>query len=284
MGQKVIVEKVQLNKIKLARNSRLNVKKEELAGLMQSIKEIGLLQPIGVVKRPGGTFEVCYGNRRFMACSKLGFSHIPAVVHEEKKESDVDIKNLTENIQRRQINLTEAGRYIDLLNRQGLTNKEISIRLGVTSGYVGDCLRAFQEVPVELQSKLEVRAHGGSKLNAPGTFSIKTANAITSARRRFRLDKQQTKDLFELAPEAKFVPENVSQYAMAIKEGVKGKKVFDVVEPIRYVQANIGISQKEHDRLYEKYVAKGPFKGLGALLRAILEGKVHEKVRVARDG
>ena len=46
----VAITNLSLNKIKLARNSRMSVTDEEIAGLMQSIKEVGLLQPIGVEK------------------------------------------------------------------------------------------------------------------------------------------------------------------------------------------------------------------------------------------
>jgi len=63
------VEEIPVKKIKLGSNSRLDIEKEELDGLMTSIQEVGLLQPIGV--RPAGAkFEVTYGNRRFLACRK----------------------------------------------------------------------------------------------------------------------------------------------------------------------------------------------------------------------
>lgn len=51
------VKELPVNKIKLGRNSRLDIKNEELSGLMQSIESEGLLQPIGVVKRGRG-YEV----------------------------------------------------------------------------------------------------------------------------------------------------------------------------------------------------------------------------------
>ncbi len=126
-GQKVEIKELPMNKIKIGRNSRMSVSKEDLSGLMQSINSTGLLEPIGVIKaKTGDSYQIAYGNRRFMAFSKLGLHSIPAVIHEYKNENDVDVKNLAENVQRRNISLAEIGRYASILEGEGLGKKGIS--------------------------------------------------------------------------------------------------------------------------------------------------------------
>lgn len=269
MGKGVTVQKLQMNKIKIAKNSRLDIKDDEIAGLMLSIKEEGLLQPIGVIKNGSG-FNVCYGNRRFLACSKLGLSHIAAIVHVSEKESDADIKNLTENIQRRNISLQEAGRYFEILKGQGLTKKEMAARIGVTESYVASCISAYQEVPKEFRNDLELRIKGDKKTTY-GKIAIKTARKIITAGKTMKLSESQIKELFKASKKTdEFQPESVNKYALALKNG--HKNVFDSVEKLKYVRFQFCITEKHHAELMAKYVDSGPFNSMTDLLTAILRG------------
>jgi ParB/RepB/Spo0J family partition protein len=280
MGKAVTVQKLKLNKIKLGKNSRLSISKEELSGLMQSIKELGLLQPIGVVKNGDG-YEVCYGNRRFMACSKLGFTNIPAIVHEKKKESDIDLKNLTENIQRRNISLSEAGRYLELLLAGGLSESEAAVRMGVAKSYVRSALAAYREVPTKYRKDLEINVSGGRPKKTPGKITVSVANAISNARRRCRLTAEETEKLFDLAKDEKFQIENTQHYALALKEGKKNPLL--VVDKLKYISVRFAITQDEHDRLMRDFVIDGPFQSINGLIRAILEGKKSVKISLGRQ-
>ena len=59
----------------------------ELDDLVGSIRENGLLQPIMVVKKPGGdTYDLLAGHLRLAACKKLGWKTIPAVVMDSTRE------------------------------------------------------------------------------------------------------------------------------------------------------------------------------------------------------
>ena len=243
---------------------------------MQSIKEQGLLQPIGVVKSGSG-FEIAYGNRRFMATSKLGLSHIPAIVHEAKKRSDVDLKNLTENIQRRNISLQEAGRYIGLLRGEGLTVAEISVRLGVSSGYVDSCVKAYNEVPKEFRDDLEVKVT--NKKMTPGKIAMKTARKILTASKSYRLSEAETKKLFAAAKSnEKFEESAVPRYAAALKHGKTN--FIDSVKPLYNLQPHFLITTEHADELKAKYVDDGPFSSLTQLLRAVLRGEKSVKIDI----
>jgi ParB/RepB/Spo0J family partition protein len=272
----VQIQRMALNKIKIGRNSRMHVDAGELDGLMESIKEEGLLQPIGVMKNGTG-FEICYGNRRFMACSKLGMSHIPVIVHDKKKAHDIDIKNLTENIQRRNISLAEAGRYIQLLKGEGLKNREISVRLGVRESYIDNCLKAYSHVPAKFRDDLEVPVPGAKV--APGKINIRDANAIVSAEKSYRLTAEQRDALFRAAKtDDSFEAKNVPKYAAALKRGAKDP--LKAVRPTKQIGLRFFIDEDEFDRLTKKYVDEGPFRSIAGLAIAILKGEKNEKIKV----
>lgn len=272
----VMVQNIPLNKIKLGKNSRLSIRDEDFAGLMMSIKDQGMLQPIGVVRRKTG-YEICYGNRRFLACSKLGYSKIPAIVHEDSTEANIDLKNLTENIQRRNISLTEAGRYIQLLMDQKLTKKEIAARLGVSTGYVESCLSAYNEVPEEYRSDLEVQ-RGSAKL-PPGKISITTAQKIITARKNLGLTKAETKKLYEAAKtNENFKPQNTWRYASALKNGKAN--FVDSVKAAKHVSVNFSLTEEDYDKLYTKYVIDGPYSTLSPFFRDVLAGKRSVRIPV----
>jgi ParB/RepB/Spo0J family partition protein len=271
---------IPLNKIKLGKNSRSTVSDDEIAGMMASIKENGLLQPIGVVKSKTTGYEIVYGNRRFLAVSKLGYSKISCVIKNNKDEKENDIQNLTENIQRRNITLTEAGRYMKLLSDQGLNPKEIAARIGVANGYVESCLRAWEDVPKKFHDKLVVKTTN-DRSRIPGKITITDSRAITSASKTYALKPDQRDFLFlESMSNPEFKTENIKKYAAALSEGSKDP-VKDTPQ-VRNIQVRGWISEKEESRLEKKYITKGPFNSMGAVLIAILRGEISERVEITR--
>ena len=141
---------VRIDKLKLDENSRARVE-ENLSELMESIKQIGLIQPITIRKKD---YLVICGNRRLTACKKLGYKTIKAVVKDNVDDEDVLVMNLTENIQRKNINSIEIGRICQILAEKGLSLQEISSRLGISSGRVKICLSAYKQTPKEFRDKV----------------------------------------------------------------------------------------------------------------------------------
>jgi len=276
MKGNVQIKEVSLNKIKLARNSRKDIRDEELAGLMSSIRQVGLLQPIGVVKS-GAAYEVIYGNRRFLAVSKLGMSKIPAIVHEHKNQAEGDLKNLTENIQRRNIGLVEAGRYIYLLKQQGLSNAEEGVRLGVDRSYILACVSAYADVPKAYQQDVVVNT-SKNRRRVAGKISIGVAQAIITATKKEGLNQYKER-LFELAKaEDRFEMRDVPRYAAALKEGVKNP--VQELDRARRVEVQFYIQDSYNQTLYEKHVTRGPFKSLNGYFVSVLRGEHANNLKV----
>lgn len=276
----ITITKMPLNKIKIGRNSRANIDKDELEGLMESIKHIGLLQPIGVVKTAGG-YDIAYGNRRFLACSKLGMTHIAAIIHTSKKASDVDIKNLAENVQRKNISLTEIGRYVKLLKGEGLSGAEIAIRLGASANYVKICEEAYSNVPAEFREDI-VHSTEGKKRVAPGKIATNVALKIMNAKRSYGLTNSDEKKLFKAAKsDDNFEYRSIQKYAKQLKSG--NDDFVNSTKPIKHIRLDFSISQDQYDKIQVKYVDDGPFNSVPALLKAVLMGKVALHIDILSD-
>lgn len=285
-GGAVEIRVVKLNQIKLSRNSRMTIRDEELTGLMSSIKEEGLLEPIGLVKVDAGYYEICYGNRRFLACSKLGYKEIPAVVHEIKDARDIDMKNLAENIQRRSINLHEAGRYMAMLSENGLTQAEISIRLGVSTSYVNSCLMSYNGVPREFRKDLEVRvSYSGKTAPEKGKISIRAARDIVSAQKSGFLTAQQSKELLKAARDnPKFATSHLPAYIAGINKGKKD--VVSTIEAGGYKQVYVRflIKETDYNKLKDKHFGEeGAFKNMADLCLAILRGEKSVQIPLIKN-
>ncbi len=113
---------------------------EALKELADSIREKGVLDPVWL--RPSGEmFELIAGERRFRAAQVAGLLEIPALLHEV---SDLEARELAliENLQRADLDLIEeAEGYRDLMREAGLTQEEVSRRIGKARATVANALR-----------------------------------------------------------------------------------------------------------------------------------------------
>ena len=138
------------------KNPREVFDEEELAELVHSIKEFGLLQPI--VVRPAADddgYELIMGERRWRAAAKAKLRTIPAIVRDTADE-DMLRDALLENIHRVQLNpLEEAAAYQQLLEEFGVTQGELADRLGRSRPVITNTIRLVQ-LPVGVQKRVAV--------------------------------------------------------------------------------------------------------------------------------
>jgi ParB family chromosome partitioning protein len=156
-----------------AQQPRVEFRDEDLAELVVSIREIGVLQPI--VVRPlagavegGPQYELIMGERRLRATKKLGLASIPAVI---KNTADEDMLRdaLLENLHRANLNpLEEASAYQQLLSDFGITQEELGGRLGRSRPQITNTLRLLR-LPEPIQRQV-----------AAGVLSAGHARAILS--------------------------------------------------------------------------------------------------------
>jgi ParB family chromosome partitioning protein len=119
---------------------RKNFDEESLRELADSIKEVGILQPL-TVKEVAGGYEIIAGERRWRAARLAGLSTVPVIV---KKYSELEAVEaaLIENLQRVDLNpLEEAQTYKRLSAEFNLNQEEIASRVGKSRAVVANAMR-----------------------------------------------------------------------------------------------------------------------------------------------
>ena len=130
--------------------------KAALEELASSIKENGLLQPILVREGAEGRYQIIAGERRFRASKLAGLSDIPAIILEKDDRRAAEIA-LIENIQREDLNpIEEAMAFKALAEEYGLTQEELSERVGKSRSAIANAVRLL-DLPADV---LEMVANG----------------------------------------------------------------------------------------------------------------------------
>ena len=129
--------------------------KEALEELSASILENGLLQPILVREYGDGRYQIIAGERRFRASKLAGLTEIPAIVL-EKNDKDAAQIALIENIQREDLNpLEEALAYKSLAEEYGMTQEELSAKVGKSRSAIANSVRLL-DLPEEILTLVAV--------------------------------------------------------------------------------------------------------------------------------
>jgi len=135
---------------------RENFDEEKLKELADSIREIGLINPISVKKTDEGYLLVS-GERRLRAVKLLGLEKIQATLYEKLSETDENLLlqlALIENIQREDLNPMElSDSYQKLLSDFNLTQEQIAEKVTKQRSTVANFLR-LQKLPVEIKISL----------------------------------------------------------------------------------------------------------------------------------
>ncbi|GAA1761565.1 ParB/RepB/Spo0J family partition protein [Agromyces humatus] len=139
---------------------------EDLAELVHSVREFGVLQPIVVRPHPDlpGKYELVMGERRLRATKEAGLGSIPAVVKDTANE-DMLRDALLENLHRSQLNpLEEASAYQQLLADFGITQEELASRIGRSRPQISNTLRLLKlPEPVQLRVAAGVLSAGHAR-------------------------------------------------------------------------------------------------------------------------
>ncbi|CCQ48324.1 parB-like partition s domain protein [Pseudarthrobacter siccitolerans] len=124
---------------------------DDMAELVHSVREIGVLQPIVVRKSTesgGEPFELVMGERRWRAVQAAGLETIPAIVR-DTTDDDLLRDALLENLHRSQLNpLEEAAAYQQLLEDFGTTHEQLADRIGRSRPQVSNTLRLLKLPPL----------------------------------------------------------------------------------------------------------------------------------------
>lgn len=125
-----------------------------LQELAQSIREVGIIQPLIVRPLSEGKYEVIAGERRLRAARIAGLTSVPVVVRSASPESTLEIA-LIENIQREDIGPIECAKaYRRLIDEFGLTQEQVADKVGKARTSVANTLRLLR-LPKKVIAGLE---------------------------------------------------------------------------------------------------------------------------------
>ena len=127
---------------------------EAMNELADSIREIGIIQPITLRKLDDSTYEIIAGERRWRASKQAGLTQIPAYIRTADDENVMEMA-LIENIQREDLNAVEiALAYQHLLEQYELTQDRLSERVGKKRTTITNYLRLLK-LPAAVQVGLQ---------------------------------------------------------------------------------------------------------------------------------
>lgn len=153
------------------RQPRTLMDEEALAGLADSIREHGVLQPL-IVTRSGSGYTLIAGERRWRAAKLAGLKTVPALVKDSSSQQMLELA-LVENIQRQDLGpLEEAAAYRQLLQEHRLTQEEVARRVGKSRSAVANSLRLLNlppEAREALAQGLITEGHARTLLSLPTT-------------------------------------------------------------------------------------------------------------------
>jgi ParB family chromosome partitioning protein len=172
---------------------RQRVEQQALQELADSIAVHGVLQPILVTETLDG-YQLVAGERRVRAAQMAGLDHVPAVIRQMAARDQLAIA-LVENIQRADLNaMEEAMAYRQLADEFGLTQEEISNKVGKARSTVTNTLRLLELDAAVREALLQgaiSEGHGRALLGTSAAIQRQLAQAIQAR----NLSVRQTEEL-----------------------------------------------------------------------------------------
>ncbi len=177
------INEVLLSEIEANPNQpRREFDQEALQELANSIKEIGIIQPITLHQVAENKYQIIAGERRWRASQLAGLTAIPAYIRTIKDASVMEMA-LVENIQREDLNAIEiALAYEQLVAQSGMTQEKVAERVGKSRTAVTNYMRLLRlpaQVQMALQKKSIDMGHARALLSIDSpSLQIKLFNEI----------------------------------------------------------------------------------------------------------
>lgn len=208
---------------------RRDFTQDQLDELAASIKEKGVIQPLIVREREGGTYEIVAGERRWRASQLAQLHELPVVVREYNDTEVLEIA-IIENIQRADLNpVEEAAGYRALMDRFGHTQEKLSEALGKSRSHIANVMRLLQ-LPEDVLELLKTGALSSG--HARALITSEDASALAKKVVKGGLSVRQTEALAKAAQNKPSEPKPAAP---------KPKKDADTVALEGDLSANLGM-------------------------------------------
>jgi len=245
---------------------------DQMKTLVNSIREHGILQPIIVCPSKKG-YKIIAGERRWRAANILGLKDMPVIIKNADSEKVLEIA-LVENIQREDLNpIEKAHAFLDLKNNFGLTQEQISLKVGQDRSSVANIIRLL-DLPEKIQDFV-----------SRGTISMGHARALLPLKdpkkqKTFcdriiadRLSVRQTEDL--IASNIKKIPQPSSKVPDDSKAGPLEKlpHILDLEDKLReIIGAKVSIKEKSgRGKIVIEFAKNAQFENIMNKLKTLME-------------
>ena len=232
---------------------------ESLRELANSIKELGVIQPI-TVRKIGENFQLVSGERRFRASKFIGNKSIPAYIRTANDQEMLEMA-LVENIQRKNLDPIEVAlSYQRLIDEIQLTQEELSVRVGKKRSTVTNYLRLLKLDPIVqtgIRDGFISMGHGRALINVQNVADqLNIYEKIISN----KLSVRQTEDLVKSlkVDKKKEVKKHLPKYiknSLSEINSYLGKKV------------NVSINEKGKGKISIPFHSKEDFERIKNLLK-----------------
>jgi len=226
---------------------------DDISGLMENINHIGLLQPIGVAYEDNKA--ICaFGHRRLMACKKLGWKTIDAVIlpNKDMTEADYLTINAAENLMRRDPTVYDLGSVFEHLLNEGLNTVEISKRLSLPVVRINECLSEYKRIPEEYRKKVVFKDSQKTR-NDKSQIGLATASQIGSVQRKYGLSKEEVKKIYDLAYMAQYNLREIELLASLLKKGYSLSEAKKNVESYSMKTVYLVLNKSEWQKYEREY-------------------------------
>ena len=238
-----------------------NIRQRELgdiAGLMQSIKNHGLMQPIGVKETNDGKYVLIWGFRRLEAHKKLGYNLIDAIIFFKKDQIMLEemfyVLNASENLHRKDITFLEFGRVCKILS-QTMNRSEIASRLGVSKRKVDIYFDSILRIPEKYQNK--IRVFGGNNERTNGYLPYSTVAMVSKIRGMTADQKEkflETVNLEELTYQQVRIISMLTSSGLPIESAIKKANDYQVSSFQVLIRKDKAEKVKKTHKTVQKYI------------------------------
>jgi len=270
------IQDIEINKIKQIENIRLRIKEKDVHTLMASIKQDGLLEPIGVSYIPGKKeeFYCVYGNRRLEACRKLGWMSIPANILPKLDLKDFLVTNTLENVERQELSESEMGRMFNVFIKEyNMTITEIASRFRIPSNRVKRCIGIFTHIPEKYRNDVQIIKTANMKR---GRIPATTADTIINIRRKFNLNKEQVEQLLDEGKKDGFEGKHMDIVGSLLQRNYSVEDAIACANKYKIIHLSLPILSSDIKRLTKKHN-----KNIIKIINSILRGELKETIDVA---
>ncbi|MBO6207531.1 MAG: ParB/RepB/Spo0J family partition protein [Lachnospiraceae bacterium] len=140
-GTRMVVDILKVDRNK--KQPRKKFDENALEELADSIRQVGILQPILVTKK-GDIYEIVAGERRWRAARQAGLKEVPVIVREFTEE-EIDAISLIENLQRQDLNaIEEAQAFKRLKEAHGMTDDQIAEKVSKSRAAITNSMRLLK--------------------------------------------------------------------------------------------------------------------------------------------